>query len=1108
MKKITACALAGLIALQGLSGTAIAADSGVIRVGSAVVSAGETFSLPIQLEQNPGLAALSLNLSYDADMLELLGTEDGKILGSSTYLPGNDLTLNPYTMLWDDLAETNNTGTGTVVTLQFRALEGAVGSTAVSASVFQPSTYNIDLEDVAFETFSGTVSIAPDENTAAITVDTVTASPGSIAEVPVRIRSNPGIAALTLNISYDDTQLKLLGADDGKILGTSTFLAGNDMTMIPYTLMWDDLSDTNNTGNGIAAVLKFEVLAESGLAPVNVEVYQPSTYNIDLEEVTFAAVGGGVKIGAAETGTTPATTETTSTTETATSVSRTPNPDCDPRFVGEWMLWQEYQDGKLLVDNGAALPDGNGHFKRIVLFEDGTGKGYEAYRWPDMEEADFEMMAQNPYWNYKWTSTGDTVTLSLYLVMPDDPDAIDPTAFCGDSKLQYKDGLLHESDVAEDGSKMERTYKKSGASDVTGTQTTATTTDTTRTTTNTTRTTTETTYTTTNTTRTTTDTTRTTTDTASTATETTTSVSRTQNPDCDPRFVGEWMLWQEYQDGKLLVDNGAALPDGNGHFKRIVLFEDGTGKGYEAYRWPDMEEADFEMMAQNPYWNYKWTSTGDTVTLSLYLVMPDDPDAIDPTAFCGDSKLQYKDGLLHESDVAEDGSKMERTYKKSGASDVTGTQTTATATDTTRTTTNTTRTSSDTTQTTTETPPSDGTRVLEYDLSKIAPDDLSHVCYIYSGDGSGDALIKDDATAARIIAVKWTIHCPEDGDGQWRGGSMVINMNSNGNGGYNSEMWEVNGSDPDRYAAVPIGNSLYTLTREISGFQPGADNWLNVGWSVYSSSGEAELVRLQVILRDDGSTDTTYTTTDTTRTTTETTHTTTETTRTTTDTTYTTTDTTDSTTETTVTTTEITVPDGAGVIAVDTVHAAAGSTVEVPIRIRSNPGIAALSLILSYDPAQLRLVGVTDQKLLGTSDFIPGKDLTAIPYNMNWDDLSETNNTQEGIVAVLKFEVLAESGTAAVGIRLNQASTYNIDLKDVPFAVISGAVQIGGSDILMGDINCDGTVTPDDLILLMRFIAEAPGTSVPEAGLDAADMNADGLITLMDAAAVSAMLKP
>ena len=904
MKKITACALAGLIALQGLSGTAIAADSGVIRVGSAVVSAGETFSLPIQLEQNPGLAALSLNLSYDADMLELLGTEDGKILGSSTYLPGNDLTLNPYTMLWDDLAETNNTGTGTVVTLQFRALEGAVGSTAVSASVFQPSTYNIDLEDVAFETFSGTVSIAPDENTAAITVDTVTASPGSIAEVPVRIRSNPGIAALTLNISYDDTQLKLLGADDGKILGTSTFLAGNDMTMIPYTLMWDDLSDTNNTGNGIAAVLKFEVLAESGLAPVNVEVYQPSTYNIDLEEVTFAAVGGGVKIGAAETGTTPATTETTSTTETATSVSRTPNPDCDPRFVGEWMLWQEYQDGKLLVDNGAALPDGNGHFKRIVLFEDGTGKGYEAYRWPDMEEADFEMMAQNPYWNYKWTSAGDTVTLSLYLVMPDDPDAIDPTAFCGDSKLQYKDGLLHESDVAEDGSKMERTYKKSGASDVTGTQTTA------------------------------------------------------------------------------------------------------------------------------------------------------------------------------------------------------------TATDTTRTTTNTTRTSSDTTQTTTETPPSDGTRVLEYDLSKIAPDDLSHVCYIYSGDGSGDALIKDDATAARIIAVKWTIHCPEDGDGQWRGGSMVINMNSNGNGGYNSEMWEVNGSDPDRYAAVPIGNSLYTLTREISGFQPGADNWLNVGWSVYSSSGEAELVRLQVILRDDGSTDTTYTTTDTTRTTTETTHTTTETTRTTTDTTYTTTDTTDSTTETTVTTTEITVPDGAGVIAVDTVHAAAGSTVEVPIRIRSNPGIAALSLILSYDPAQLRLVGVTDQKLLGTSDFIPGKDLTAIPYNMNWDDLSETNNTQEGIVAVLKFEVLAESGTAAVGIRLNQASTYNIDLKDVPFAVISGAVQIGGSDILMGDINCDGTVTPDDLILLMRFIAEAPGTSVPEAGLDAADMNADGLITLMDAAAVSAMLKP
>lgn len=294
MKKMLSCVLAGLLALQGTHHIVLAADSGHIQVGSASVKAGETFDLPVILEKNPGVIALSLNLNYDADDLELIGVEDGKLLGTSTFFSGNILTKIPYTMNWDDLSTDNNTGTGILATLSFRAKEDASGETEISVSVNQKSTFNFDFEEVLFTTETGTIQIDDSElvttttgqavttsitettpvmpEGAAILADTVTASKGSSIVVPIRIQNNPGLAALSLNISYDNTMLKLLGAEDGKLLGTSTFLASESLTRIPYILNWDTDSVENNSENGIVANLEFEVLAETGDAEITIAV--------------------------------------------------------------------------------------------------------------------------------------------------------------------------------------------------------------------------------------------------------------------------------------------------------------------------------------------------------------------------------------------------------------------------------------------------------------------------------------------------------------------------------------------------------------------------------------------------------------------------------------------------------------------------------------------------------------------------------------------------------------------------------------------------------------------------------------------------------------------
>lgn len=393
MRKILSCMLAGILAVQSFGGSALAGAAGKLRVGSAETEPGAAFDLPVEITENPGLAALSLALTYDASVLELVSVTDGRILGSSAFLGGNDLKLVPYTMNWDDLADENNTGTGNVAVLSFKAKADASGSTEVKVTVNQKSTFNIDLTEVSFTTESGTVTFqssaqpavttVPSVTTAAapattakpaattavpaattakpavttaaapattvtsattrpaattqpvstsnpavtttapaetqvpivttvymnngmpvvdivspyISADTKEAKVGEKVKLPVNLRNNPGIAALSLNISYDKTKLKLLGAADGKILGSSTFLAGNDLTLVPYTLNWDDLAAENNTGSGVVATLEFEVLAEGNI-PVAIAVNPRSTFNVDLKEVGFAT-GTGMIIAAA-----------------------------------------------------------------------------------------------------------------------------------------------------------------------------------------------------------------------------------------------------------------------------------------------------------------------------------------------------------------------------------------------------------------------------------------------------------------------------------------------------------------------------------------------------------------------------------------------------------------------------------------------------------------------------------------------------------------------------------------------------------------------------------------------------------------------------------------
>lgn len=130
-------------------------------------------------------------------------------------------------------------------------------------------------------------------------VSSVKAFKGELVDVTVSVKDNPGIIAASLSISYDNSKLSLIKVTNGTIFGANSFLAGNDLKAVPYTVLWEDaLATTDYTEDGVMVTFTFEILeeAETGKTPVTLTYSQGSTFNSKLNDVAFATADGIVDI--------------------------------------------------------------------------------------------------------------------------------------------------------------------------------------------------------------------------------------------------------------------------------------------------------------------------------------------------------------------------------------------------------------------------------------------------------------------------------------------------------------------------------------------------------------------------------------------------------------------------------------------------------------------------------------------------------------------------------------------------------------------------------------------------------------------------------------------
>lgn len=182
------------------------------------------------------------------------------------------------------------------------------------------------------------------------------------------------------------------------------------------------------------------------------------------------------------------------------------------------------------------------------------------------------------------------------------------------------------------------------------------------------------------------------------------------------------------------------------------------------------------------------------------------------------------------------------------------------------------------------------------------------------------------------------------------------------------------------------------------------------------------------------------------------------------------------------------------IVTIDSVSKKTGSTVDVNVNIKNNPGIFGATITLIYDEG-LTLIRATSGDAFEGLYFSKSKNLSS-PCKFYWDtsDLLP-EDIKDGVILTLSFKIAddATPGEKAVNISYDEGDIIDSDFNPIDLDIINGTVNV--TNYIPGDTNNDGIINPIDVVLLRRYITGGFDSNINE---NAADVNADGRINTTD----------
>lgn len=138
-----------LFALQDESATEI-------KFGDVTAKVGDEVIIPVEIKNNPGLAAYRFRITYDTEALEFLSAENGSIASGGTITSATDPQAGTMTFLW--YSTTNIVGDGQIALLKFRVSDSARGDYPLTATYLPEDMLNEDSEPISYTVINGRIS--------------------------------------------------------------------------------------------------------------------------------------------------------------------------------------------------------------------------------------------------------------------------------------------------------------------------------------------------------------------------------------------------------------------------------------------------------------------------------------------------------------------------------------------------------------------------------------------------------------------------------------------------------------------------------------------------------------------------------------------------------------------------------------------------------------------------------------------------------------------------------------------------------------------------------------------------------------------------------------
>lgn len=147
----------------------------VINVSTVYGLPGDTVTVSVSLANNPGIMAAALKPVYDDSVLELVSVD----LNTTNF---NGQFTTGAKVVWAGSAD--NATNGEFITITFKVLDGAEGSTVVSIAYDEGDICNEAEEDVNFAVMPGSVIFDTEPTEAPVTDDTAAPSTDDTTEAP------------------------------------------------------------------------------------------------------------------------------------------------------------------------------------------------------------------------------------------------------------------------------------------------------------------------------------------------------------------------------------------------------------------------------------------------------------------------------------------------------------------------------------------------------------------------------------------------------------------------------------------------------------------------------------------------------------------------------------------------------------------------------------------------------------------------------------------------------------------------------------------------------------------------------------------------------------